>query len=176
MKKLLFLLLFSASIFLFNSCDTYADVPEPEELINNKITYKTDDWRTVSVRSSSCFNAKIISNTCNQGEGVIIFDDELTGIYYYNGGSDGGAFYNNDNLISIDLPETISEIGHYCFYDCERLATVYIRSTVPPRLGNAVFYFTSSDLRIYVPASSKTAYENASDWAEYKDRFVFTNY
>ena len=174
MKNLLFLLLFSASIFLFNSCDTYADVSKPDGQINKKITYKTDDWRTVSV-SSIDFNATIISNTCNQGNGVIVFDDELTYIKGYNNYYNG-AFYNNYNLTSIDLPETLTSIGSNCFNSCSSLATVYIRSTVPPRLGSNVFYRTSSDLRIYVPASSKTAYENASDWAEYKDRFVFTNY
>ena len=174
MKNLLFLLLFSASIFLFNSCDTYADVPEPEpepELINNTITYKTDDWRTVNV-SSDNFNANILSNTCNQGNGVIVFDKELTRIDYYY----GGAFNDKDNLISIDLPQTITHIGKYCLCNCNRLEAVYIRSTVPPVLGDNVFSNSSDNLKIYVPASSKTAYENASDWAAYKDRFVFTNY
>ena len=176
MKNLLFLLLFSATIFLFNSCDTYADVPEPEELINNKITYKTDDWRTVEV-DGRCFNANIISNTCNQGNGVIIFDNKLTQIlrwHQYN--SYIYAFNDKDNLISIDLPQTITRIENYCLCDCNRLEAVYIRSTVPPVLGEGVFGNSSDNLRIYLPASSKTAYENASDWAKYKDRFVFTNY
>lgn len=167
MKNFLFLLLFSATIFLFNSCDTYVDVPEPEpELINNKITYKTDDWRTVSVFANN-FDANITSHTCNQGNGIIIFDDELTII-------GANAFWGEDNLISIDLPETINSIGNCCFGGCQRLKTVYIRSTVPPRLEGNVFFSTS--LRIYVPASCKTAYENASDWELYRDNLVFTNY
>ena len=175
MKKLLFLLLFSATIFLFNSCDTYVDVPEPEpELINNKITYKTDDWRTVNV-ISDYFDAEITSNTCNQGNGVIIFDRQLTRIGYL-GYSSIGVFYERDHLISIDLPETITYIGDWCFNGCQHLKTVYIRSIVPPVLRNSVFGRTSDDLKIYVPAGSKDAYENASDWSEYKDRLIFTNY
>lgn len=157
---------------MFNSCDTYAD--GDTSLKNNKITYKTSDWRAVAV-DGYCFNANMLSNTCNQGNGVIVFDDELTYIKGYNPYYEG-AFYDNDNLTSIDLPETLTSIGSNCFYSCNSLATIYIRSTVPPVLGGDAFYGTSDDLKIYVPASSKTAYENASDWAKYKDRFVFTNY
>lgn len=44
---------------------------------------------------------------------------EGTGIY-----NDSGAFYNCDNLEKVLIPDTVSTIQEYAFYDCDKL-TIY---------------------------------------------------
>lgn len=86
------------------------------------------------------------------------------------------AFYNQHNITSIDLPGTITGIGKYAFDYCSNLKSVYIHSVIPPELGFCVFTRCHNDLKIYIPAESEVAYNNASDWEIYKDKLVPTYY
>lgn len=79
----------------------------------------------------------------------------------------------NDGLGYVDLWNKLTSIGDKAFFECKGLRTVIIRNTVPPTIGQYAFYcynsnydyIINSNLVIYVPDASVTAYQTA--WSEY---------
>ena len=53
------------------------------------------------------------------------------------------AFYNNKNVVNIQLPNTIATIGNYAFYGCSKLKTINIPNSVT-KIGQRAFYGCSS--------------------------------
>lgn len=81
------------------------------------IYYTTSDGNTAEPFDYG-FDAKIISNTYENGKGTIVFDRTLTSI-------DGGAFSECANLTSITIPESVTEFGSYIFEGCYDLQYFY---------------------------------------------------
>ena len=79
------------------------------------------------------------------------------------------AFYDCSGLTSVTIPSSVTSIGNSAFYNCSGLTSVYCKATTPPALGNSGF-FISSSLQFYVPCSSVSAYQSASNWSGYSSR------
>lgn len=103
------------------------------------------------------------------------------------------AFYDCDNLTSIEIPEGVSEFGTYAFYGtglksielpesltklstnifngCLSLTKMTLNATTPPTLAdtNAISTATTT---IYVPTASLEAYQTATNWSEFADIMV----
>lgn len=85
--------------------DTYAVFSLP----SNVIKYTSTDGNIVEPNSpSSYFGANVISNTYENGEGTIIFDAPVTKL-------GNSAFASKNNLQTITLPSSISEVNNYAF-------------------------------------------------------------
>ena len=93
------------------------DVPAAAKPANNEIWYTTKD-NTKAGAASSAFGVNIISNTCENGIGIIKFDDDVTEI-----GSN--AFTYNNSLTSITFPESVTSIANNAIYGCSALASFY---------------------------------------------------
>jgi hypothetical protein len=81
------------------------------------------------------------------------------------------AFFNNDTVTEIKIPNTIASIGSNAFYGCSNLSRVEVGSANPPILesDNAFDpYNEFSVLKIYVPADSVQLYKEAQYWDEYQ--------
>lgn len=138
-----------------------SDEPASE---NNKIYYTTTDGKKVFPYGGT-IDAVLVSNTYEGGQGVMVFDDDITSIR--------NAFYDESTLESVVIPASVTEIGYLAFYNCTSLSTVYCKATTPPATyvynnqtwtpfdGNAAFR------RIYVPEASVNSYRNDSDWSRY---------
>ena len=111
------------------------------------------------------FNANIVSNTYENGEGVIIFDAPLTSIGYR-------SFYFCNTLTSVTIPETVISIGGAAFNGCTSLSNVYCKATTPPQGGYNMFYNSSENLKIYVPTNSVSAYKTPQFWSNYSSKIV----
>ena len=72
------------------------------------------------------------------------------------------------SLASVTIPNSVTSIGDYVFYFCNSLASVTVLNPTPPTLGNGVFNNIASNLVIYVPASSVSAYQTA--WSAYSSK------
>ena len=87
----------------------------------NEIWYTSTDGEVVTPyweideEGNSVFNANIISNTYENGVGIITFDGDVTSIGY-------GAFAMRTNLKSFIIPESVTEIGVSAFAYCSSLA------------------------------------------------------
>lgn len=79
------------------------------------------------------------------------------------------AFSNCDHLLSITIPSGVTSIGTSAFSYCGNLTSVTVEATTPPTLDEDVFDGTNN-CPIYVPSESVDAYKVATGWSDYAPR------
>ena len=84
------------------------------------------------------------------------------------------AFIGCSSLTSITLPASLKSLaGGNQFEKCTSLESVYCKPTTPPSpTDGGTFKKCSTNLKIYVPTASVSAYKASSAWSEYVDKFV----
>lgn len=89
----------------------------------NEIWYTSKDGTIVEpydlLKIPQLFGANIVSNTYQDGKGVIVFDNNIKYIGMM-------AFKDNCNLTSISLPEDVTVIHKRSFYGCTNLSSITI--------------------------------------------------
>lgn len=98
---------------------------------NNQIWYTSTDGKIVEPHKADGFGASIISNTYEDGKGIIMFDTMITNVGY-------GAFMDCNNLLSITIPNSVTEIRSTAFYNCNELTSINIPDGVTS-IGNSAF-------------------------------------
>lgn len=73
----------------------------------------------------------------------------------------------NSNLERIEIGTGVQVIQSKAFELNAKLNEIVVRATTPPQGAGDMFYRSSSDLKIYVPAASLEAYKAASGWSTY---------
>ncbi len=93
----------------------------------------------------------------------------LTSVTISNGVTRIGncAFMDCTGITSITIPSSVRSIGVYAFDGCSRLASVYVNMENPITLYSNVFS-NIKNATLYVPKGSKSAYEGANCWKEFK--------
>lgn len=80
------------------------------------------------------------------------------------------AFDNCPRLTSVIIPNNITQIKIRAFSRCPLLSSVTCLATTPPTIADDIFYGSTSELTIYVPSESVTAYKRAAGWSNYSDK------
>lgn len=113
-----------------------------------QIRYTSTDGNIVTPNSSAIFGANIVSNTYENGVGIIEFDGPVTTIGYNRiGWEETGAFSRCETLKSIEIPNTVTNIDAYAFYQCTELQDV----TLPDKItAIKEFTFTNNSLESVV--------------------------
>ena len=111
---------------------------------NNTIWYTAT--KKVDPYVSDSFDANVVSNEWDSatGKGVIIFDGEVTKIKWR-------AFYTED-LISVNLPNSVTMIGDFAFADCPNLINVTFPNSLTT-IGGWIFRGCDSITSITIPDS-----------------------
>ena len=117
---------------------------------NYQIWYSTSDDNIFT--PSGNFGAQIVSNSYNDGKGVITFSSDVTKIESYA--------FSNSNLTSITLPNSITTIKSYAFGGCSSLTNIKIPNSVTT-IGDHAFESCSSLTSITIPNSVTTIGERA---------------
>ncbi len=140
------------------------------DMKNNKIYYTTIDGRKMFPSYPIGIDAVLLSNSYENGQGVLTYDDEVTTL--------GNAFNGCTTLESVTIPESVTSMGTATFWKCSSLKTVYCKPSTPP---SAVFGGDSqwlpfdgnaSGRKIYVSAESVNSYRNANYWSRYASAIV----
>ena len=106
--------------FAVNMSGTGSMIPSD---LNRVIFYTSTDGNVVTPYKTDAFGAKIVSNTYENGQGVITFDGEVTTI-------GANAFWTRVTLASITLPQSVNSIGYYAFQGCNSLRSITIPDSV----------------------------------------------
>ena len=98
---------------------------------NNEIWYTSSDGEVVETYGTDDFGARFVSNTYENGKGVIRFDGNVTSIR-------NSAFYECSSLTKVTIPNSVTSIEAYAFGSCSSLTKVTIPNSVK-YIGNNAF-------------------------------------
>lgn len=153
---------------------------------SNEIWYTTTNGEVYSGYgiTQTDYGATLVSNTYNDGKGVMTFNGDVTQLSGY-------GFEEDMNIKSLMFPDTMTTITSYAFNltpyleelwlgtgvttigsqalssigtACESVK-IYVRATTPPTLANGVIGNVSK-ATIYVPTASVDAYKTALGWED----------
>ena len=93
-----------------------------------QIRYTSTDGNIVTPNSWAQFGANIVSNTYENGVGIIEFDGPVTTLGGRNNMS--GAFGYCATLKSIEIPNTVTSVGYGSFYYCTALQNVTLPKNI----------------------------------------------
>ncbi len=81
---------------------------------------------------------------------------------------DQWAFRDCTSLESVVIKKGVTSIYQYAFNGCSSLLSVTIEIDTPPSISTGTFS-NSSNATLYVPVGSKSAYEAATCWQDFKE-------
>jgi len=87
------------------------------------------------------------------------------------------AFAYCGGFTSVTIPGSVTSIGDAVFASCNKLTDLYVNSSTPINLSSSynVFYdVPTSTCKLYVPAGSKSAYQEANQWKDFKNIIELT--
>ncbi len=150
-------------IYPMDGEDTGEDTVVPESW---KIYYTSTDGAIITPNNTTGFGANIVSNTYENGQGVITFDGKVSQLgeksFYQrttlatisvpDGVKSIGyqSFYGCKNLKSFEVPEGVTEIQGSTFDGCSAMTTISLPSTLTS-IGNRAFSVCSSLQSITIP-------------------------
>lgn len=119
------------------------------------IFYTSTDGNIVEPRETDVFGANIVTNTYENGQGIITFDGPVTSI-------GERAFSQCRTLTTIILPTSVNNIGLQAFMFCEELTEISIPENVTT-IGEGAFHFcqalTSVELSKSLNIIEKSAFQ-----------------
>ncbi len=121
----------------------YTELPNGLSAIpNNEIWYTSTDGKIIEPHKADAFGANIVSNTYENGKGIISFDGDVTAI-------GRSAFWSCTSLTSITIPDNVTSIGDGAFLRCTSLESITIPNSVIT-IGDGTFGWCTSLERIVV--------------------------
>ena len=120
---------------------------------SNEIFYTSTDGNIVEPYDGNVFGGIIISNTYNNGVGVIVFDRPITTIGEM-------AFYDCYSLTSVTIPDSVTTIGGSVFYNCSSLTNVTIGAGLN-NLNGSLFAGCTSLTSVVIPDNITTIWGSA---------------
>lgn len=108
--------------------------PQP----NNEIWYTSSDGTIVKPYNADAFGANIISNTYENGKGIITFDNKVLTVgqkaFYCN-----LLYGDHSTLQTVILPNSVNSLGESAFEGCESLISIALPDAIAkiPRLAFA---------------------------------------
>lgn len=111
---------------------------------SNELWYTTTNGAQLSL-SSDKFNAAIVSHNEVDGKWVVKFATDLTTL-------NKESFDSKSTLKSITLPDSVTRIEDFAFYNCSSLADVHLSANLE-YLGQHVFSYCEAIKSINIPAS-----------------------
>ena len=80
----------------------------------------------------------------------------------------GDCFNGCSSLKSLNVGSGVTQILYSAFRNCISMKSLFIKTAIPPMLGNDAF--TNNPCKIYVPVGSGAAYKAATNWSVWASR------
>ena len=119
----------------------------------HEIFYTSTDGSIVEPYNVNVFGAVLLSNTYENGVGVLSFDRPVTIIGQ-------SAFYDKSKITEIVLPDDVEKIDKTAFYECSALKSINIPDGVES-IGYGAFNSCKSLTSITIPDSVTTIYSDS---------------
>ena len=121
-------------------------------------------WCRIALKDSN-------ANPLNEGENLYLNGEIVTSLAIPEGVTSIGdyAFYDCNSLRSIALPSTITSIGKDAFYNCNDVSSLFVKSTVPPTYASGNNF---SGMKIYVPYIEYYVYRGTEGWKAFADNIL----
>jgi hypothetical protein len=77
------------------------------------------------------------------------------------------ALFLRQELISVTIPNSVTNIGAYAFDGCSGLNSITCEATTPPTVGNYAFNSLNNQIPVFVPCGAVSAYRATTGWNEF---------
>ena len=77
------------------------------------------------------------------------------------------AFYDCSGLTSIEIPSSVTYIGSRAFYACSSLKEITSYIQEPFQTGDYCWDLVNKSIPLYVPAGSKEKYQSTGGWKDF---------
>ena len=138
----------TAATYLTDTYKNYYWLREDVEVLN----FEINDSGEITKYTGTATEVVIPSTYSLLEDGTVIAGTDYTITGIADGTASNGAFYNNKNITSVTLPNTIEEIGSYAFENCSNLTSITIPASVTS-IGNSAFSQCGSLTSITIPNS-----------------------
>ncbi|MGN1297247.1 MAG: leucine-rich repeat protein [Clostridia bacterium] len=143
--------------YAFNNCSNLSSVTIPNSVtrIENCAFNNCNNLTNVIIGNGVTYIDNDVFNNCTKLKSINVSEDNTA----YS--SSKGILYNKDQTTivkvprtttSLEIPDTVTSIGDYAFYNCSNLASITIPEGVTT-IGNYAFYNCSKLANITIPAS-----------------------
>ena len=104
---------------------------------------------------------------CPEGRktGTVIIPNSVTTIGTY-------AFYNCDSLTTITIPDNVTSIDSRAVVNCKNLTSITIHAIIPPMLGTDAFQNVPDTIPVYIPCLTYDKYNSAIGWRDFSNFVV----
>lgn len=137
----------------FKYVETFADCPLEDVYIGRNINYTQKFNVAYPNKRQSPFENKKTINT-------VVIGDEVTYLPASN-------FFKDDNILSIEIGHSLSNIPDGCFVGNNEISSIIIRAEVPPiystSFPNSIYINTT----LYVPIDAIGAYQSVEPWKNF---------
>ena len=128
---------------------------------------------TIGIRAfKDCFNLTTV-NIPSSVKSIGDYAFECSGLSYINIPNSVNyigreAFSECRNLTSIVLPASVTTIGKNAFSKCDELKQITVMNGKPVKIDSTSFPDRANQI-LFVPKGSKSAYEGAEFWRDFKE-------
>ena len=164
----------SIGFWAFKGCESLTSIEIPSTVTNISDTafYNCSNLQITvdsnnpnySSESGSLYNkAKTTLIRGAGGVSTVTISSGVTSIKYR-------SFLGCSSLTSVTIPSTVTSIGWGVFEDCSSLTSMRVEATTPPTLQTTDAISTATK-KIYIPAGTLSAYQSATNWSNFADKF-----
>ncbi|MEI6754419.1 MAG: leucine-rich repeat protein [Paludibacter sp.] len=151
----------------FNSCSSLTSITIPKKInsLGNETFQFCTKLTNIDLPDSISSIGWGLFNGCSFTD--IKIPEKVTFIGY--------ASFAGCNFTSFTIPKNVTFIDNVAFAYCSNLKTIYSYASVPPVISLDWFRYDpfagldKSGMTVYVPAASKTQYQNALGWQDFKN-------
>ena len=130
----------------------------------NNVTWTLDDQGTLTLDGTGATTTVYYAKT---DQPWYNYESQITNVVVNEGITDlgSGIFLNMNNITSVSLPASLTDIADYAFQRCTSINTIVSKAVSAPTAQSDSFAQVPRTAKVIVPAGSIESYKNATGWS-----------